>query len=137
MTRPRVKRRNKHPEQRLQQHVAALLHAALDPARVWWTAIDHSTKDALHAKIKHGMGVKAGLPDIWIVWRARTVDNIIVHPHILCIELKSLRGVMSDAQDALSATLWNLGVPVYVCDTLDGVIAALKEHGVPMRAKVW
>ena len=130
------RRRNKQPEQILQKQVAQFLHAALDPARVWWTAIDHSTKDALHAKIKHGMGVKAGLPDIWIVWRA-VGDVAEAPPHLMCIELKSLRGVMSDAQDALSATLWNLGVPVYVCDTLDGVIAALKEHGVPMRAKVW
>src|SRR5215467_3128878 len=73
-----------------------------------------------------GMGVKAGHPDLDFVWRGK----------VFSIELKTPRGALSASQRQRHQKLERCGWPVYVCRSLDEVIAVLRHVGVPLSATV-
>lgn len=68
-------------------------------------------------------GLKAGMPDILVFHGGRAIG----------IELKSLKGRVSDAQKEMIPKLKAAGVPVYICRDFEGVIFALRNEGVPLR----
>lgn len=78
------------------------------------------------AAILKGMGVKAGVPDILVMWASGNAAFI---------ELKSptRRNDVSAAQDRFLERLSLLGIPNAVCCSLDDVAKNLKAWGVPMR----
>jgi hypothetical protein len=70
------------------------------------------------------MGVQAGMPDIAVVYP---------FGQILFIELKAPKGILSDAQKAVHATIDATGAEIYVCKSLDDVQQALERAGVQTR----
>jgi hypothetical protein len=116
-----------HEERSLQETVMQFLDLALPPDAV----AHHSPGEGKRTRRAQGelkrSGYKAGWPDIEIVWRN--------HSNIF-IELKSARGVMSDAQRHTQRRLTYCGCVVLMCRTLACVETSLRELGVPLRASV-
>lgn len=73
------------------------------------------------------MGATAGLPDLGIVDSGR----------IIWLELKRAKNsTVSPAQHYCHEQLRRARSPVYVCKSLDDVEAALKDAGIPVKARV-
>jgi len=80
----------------------------------------------LAAKRLKPLGVRAGHPDLDFIWRGR----------VFCVELKTPRGALSAIQKQRHRKLEHCGCPVYVCRSLDEVLALLREMGMPLRGSV-
>jgi hypothetical protein len=83
-------------------------------------------RHAREASRLKGLGVRAGIPDIAVVFRGRAAF----------IELKAARGVMSPEQRAMTRKLIYCGAAVCVCRSVAAVEAALLEACIPLRAGV-
>lgn len=77
------------------------------------------------AKLKR-MGARPGVPDFDVISQGRA----------MFIELKTGRGRLSAAQKACIGDLENTGARVAICRTVEEVVAALPEWGVPLRGSV-
>jgi hypothetical protein len=115
-----------HPtEEQIQGAVADYLDRALPDDAVWFHAPNGGHRHpAVAAKLKW-LGVKPGVPDIFIVWRGRSI----------CIELKAHKGTLSDAQKAMQQRLILSGAVVFeVARSVDEVEGFLKGVGIPLHA---
>jgi hypothetical protein len=110
------------PEQALQRQIAQFLDAAL-AGNAWYSTIPLGGGGKVRGAILHGMGVKAGVPDMVVIDAGRAT----------WLELKASKGVTSDEQKACHTALRQAGCAVYVIRSLDEAIIALRECGVPMR----
>ena len=103
--------------------VASYLDLALPPDAAW-TTVEHGGKrgkrEAGRLKAK---GVRAGWPDILIIYRGRAI----------CIELKSEKGRLSPAQKDLHPRLQLAGALVYTATRIEHVEGFLRAT-VPLRA---
>lgn len=118
-----MKRQN--PEERLQRAVVGYLSVAL-PSDAAWSGIGHGGGGRLRGAILNGLGIRAGVPDIFICYRSRT----------LFLELKSPRGTLSRQQREFHAALARAGIETRVCRSLSDVAAALNSVGIPMMARI-
>lgn len=114
----------RRPEQALQRAVIEYLDAVL-PADAWAFHVPNGgARTKAEGGILKAMGVRAGIPDLCIVWQGRAY----------WIELKAGRGKASDAQDAAHARLQQCGCwPVATCRSIDDVETALSVYGIPTR----
>jgi hypothetical protein len=119
--RPLSKRRL-HPEEDLQRQVVRFLQRSLTGNSLVFHVPNGGRRGFLEALRFKSMGVLAGMVDLGIVTDGR----------LLGIELKAGRGQISDAQAWCHRRLRAAGAPVYVCRSLDEVIAVLQQAGVPM-----
>ncbi len=106
------------PEQILQRQVAAYLSWALTPP-AWFTSIPAGGGGEMRGRILKGTGYKAGCPDLMILFDGRA--------HF--IELKSAKGVLSEAQKQIHDELRAAQCPVEVCRSLDDVRALMALDG--------
>lgn len=104
----------RHPEAALQRQIVGYLNWALAPP-AWFTAIGHGGGGEMRGMILKGMGMKAGVPDLLIVYDQRAYF----------VELKSAKGVLSEAQKEVHAALWRAKTPVAVVRSLDEFRALL------------
>ena len=111
-----------HPEQSLQTHVAGLLSWLL-PDEVAWTAIGHGGGGKMRGAILKGMGLKAGWPDILILYQKRA--------HF--VELKARTGTLSPEQRAVHRSIVLAGSTVATCKSVEEVKMILEVWGIPMR----
>jgi hypothetical protein len=116
-----------HAESALQKAVAQFLTLALPPT-AWWTAIGHGgfALDAKTGARMKAMGVKAGVPDLLIIWDG----------HAGFIELKAAGGKLSPAQHVTRTALRNAGCYYGVENSVEGVDNRLRCWGIPLRASV-
>lgn len=130
--RPAPKSKRRHPEQDLQKDIIRFLDAALLP---YWRVIhvpNGGTTGGHKAKIAGGirkaMGVRDGYPDLTLLGPNRFV----------VIELKAPgnRGGPSEAQKGWRDWFQHIGMPWFLCQSLDDVIAACQDAGVPLRGRV-
>lgn len=110
------------PEYALQRTVAQFLPLAL-PFDAFFTAIDIGTAGSPRAgAARKARGVKAGLPDVLIVWRGVT----------LWIEIK-VAASLSPAQKTIREELRRNGHFWELARSLDDVRFACVAAGIPMR----
>lgn len=121
------KARRAEPEHDLQVLVAAFLEKALAGVALW-SSIDAGA-GRLSKRVagrRKARGVKAGWPDILVLWRGLAIG----------IELKAGRGSTSAGQDDLAAAWAAQGGRYAVCRSLLEVDAALAGFGIPLRYRV-
>jgi hypothetical protein len=111
------------PEQRLQRAVADYLAWALLPPAIS-TSHPAGGGGELRGKILKGTGNRAGWPDIEIIANDGRFYGI---------ELKSARGVLSEAQRRTLPAINAAGAPTAVCRSLDDVQAALMAWRIATR----
>ena len=115
------------PEEALQRQVAAFLDIALPEDAVWWhTPNQRGTRSKVENMILKGLGVKAGIPDILILY-----DTIL---HV--IELKAEGQYLNSAQKVMLQRLSDAGAANGgINRSLDDVIRTLEEFGIPLKAR--
>lgn len=122
---PNKKSKRSHPEQSIQRQVAQFLSWAL-PDDVWFSSIGHGGGGAIRGAILKSTGMKAGVPDILIVYRGRPVF----------IELKTDKGVLSPAQKEVHIAITVAGGVVATCRSVDEVRDFLEVCGIKLQAKL-
>ncbi len=110
-------------ETKLQIAVATYLNRCLGEGTAWCHVPNGGARSLLQGQIFKAMGVKAGQPDIEIVWQGRAYF----------LELKAGKGTVSEAQRYRHAELIAAGCPVAVCRSLDAVRAQIFAWGIPIR----
>ena len=116
-------RRNR-PEEMLQRATASYLDLALPNDAVWFHPPNGGARSKAEAGIFKAMGVKAGVPDLIIIYRGRVV----------AIELKGEKGRLSPAQKEMHAQLSLAGALVYTAMSVEHVEGFLRGAGVPLKA---
>lgn len=122
--RPRVPRQ--HPEDDLQRSIVEYFRWSLPDDAVYFAVPNGGKRHAKEAARMVGLGVRAGIPDLCVIWRGQAYF----------VELKAARGVLSEHQRQMHRKLSYSGAPVMTCRTLACVEHSLREHGVPLRGSV-
>lgn len=106
-------------EEQFHRAVVELLDSVL-PAGCFWFHPPNGEKrpHGSGGKMK-GLGARAGMPDICIVWRGR----------LHCIELKAPGGKLSASQRTTHALIVGCGVEVLVAYEIEQVMACLRHWG--------
>jgi hypothetical protein len=115
-----------YPEDNLQRAVVDFLDVALPPDALVFAVPNGGKRHAKEAARMKRLGVKAGIPDLCIIWRGRA----------LFVELKAQRGTISIEQREMHRKIEYCGCPVWVCRTLDAVVGQLANENMPLRALV-
>lgn len=111
-------------EAQLHLAVANLLDTILLPPALWttfpagWGKLGRATAGRLH-----GAGLKAGFPDLLIFFDGRTVG----------VELKTAGGIVSKEQTDMFMRLYEAGVHVYICRSVEDVVGVLERERIPRR----
>ena len=128
-----MKPRRASPEHQLQVAVAQYLTFALRPP-VLWTALDAGAgkMSKASAGLRKARGVKRGWPDILIIAPGNHFYNV----KVIAIELKSMKGSLSEAQKDVRCDLAKCGGGYAVCRSLDDVESVLKAWVIPLHATV-
>lgn len=121
----------KHPEQDLQRSVAQYLDAVL-AKDVLWTAIGHGGGGKIRGAMLKGMGLKRGVPDIYIAWDYFEIDDSHQR-NTVWIELKAATGRQSQEQHVFEQRAAAIGHKYTICKSVNDVASALEEYGVPTR----
>ena len=116
-----MKRRN--PEEQLHRAVARFLDVAL-PEDAWWSTFPSGGGGKIRGARLKAMGLKAGVPDILIIWRGEA----------FWIELKAKGGRVSSAQWETRTAIARAGSHVGFVYGVDEVDSLLRAFGVPLRA---
>ena len=119
-------RKRQHLEDDLQKKACGFLRWALPDDACWWHVPNGGKRHTLEAQRMTALGVRAGIPDIHIVYRGR----------LHCIELKAPDGQLSAVQVQMIEKLLKCGVPVVVCRSEDAVEQALREWCIPVAARL-
>ena len=114
--------KRKHLEEDLQRTVVKFLRKHLVGNSVVFHVPNGGRRGFLEAQRFKRMGVLAGMVDLGVVNDGRLIG----------LELKAGKGRVSDTQAWCHRQLNAAGAYVFVCRSLDDVIAALKETGVPL-----
>lgn len=123
----REKRAHNRPEEDIQKQVAEYLDLALPPDLRWWhTPNQRGTRKKWEVALLKALGVKPGVQDITIVGRG---------PRVIIIEMKSGAGSLNKAQKDWRDFYRSVGIPWFLCRSLEDVIAALEDCGVRLRAR--
>jgi len=118
--------RRRHDEDDLQHAVITFLRWALPHDAMAWAIPNGGKRSPREAARMKGLGVVSGIPDIGICFRGRCIF----------LELKSARGVMSEAQKAMHKKLIYCGADVMLIRSLEDCEKALREACVPLRGAV-
>lgn len=116
-------------ESQLHASVAQFLDWALLPPTIWttfpagWGKLTKGTAGRLYA-----CGLKKGMPDILVFCRRDHNSSYVVG-----IELKAGRNGLSSAQRTMFAALQGVGIPVYVCRSIEDVAEMLTQEGISCR----
>ena len=122
------------PEDALQRVVVDFLHRFMPepPKGPAWTAINPVTlKDVRIGRKCKELGAKAGWPDLLFVWETAFFIELKAPP------IAGKRsGTLAKSQREQFPIIRKAGVNIYECNSLDAVVEALREQGVPLTGKV-
>jgi hypothetical protein len=122
---PTQRRRiSQRQEAELQVRLADLLPFLL-PAGAYWTMLENKPRGATAGAMQKRRGVRSGQPDLWVLHSGKTV----------CIELKSIFGVMSRTQKAMRKEILAAGGDWWLARSERAVVMALHLSGVRLRAR--
>ncbi|NIJ40375.1 hypothetical protein FHS78_000645 [Parvibaculum indicum] len=117
----------KREEQNTQIQVVRFLDRPLVPPAFVFHVPNGGKRTPAEARILKAMGVKSGVPDLFVVAPDRT---------FVAIEMKAKAGSAEKAQKERMAALRECGVCTAICRTLEEVEAAVLGAGVRLRARV-
>jgi hypothetical protein len=132
--RRRIKPAAVYSESELHQTVAEFLDLALLPPAIYstfpagWGKL--SWKAASHLK---KCGMKPGMPDIFVFDRVGPVQAT----KVIGLELKKPGEKASAAQQLMFPRLREVGIAIYVCESLDDVVRALTREKIGLRILKW
>ena len=119
-------KKRQHLEDDLQAAVCTLLKWALPADAAYWACPNGGLRHKMEAARMARLGVRAGIPDLHIVYRGR----------LYCLELKAPKGQLSATQSQMISKLEACGVPTAVVRSISEVERALKGWGLPLSARL-
>lgn len=126
------------PEENLQRAIVKHLELRLEPPWMFWaTPNQRGTRSAAETMILKAMGVKAGIPDLFILGPG----PVLIGLEVKAPPAQGKRGVskakpaLNDAQKAMFPRLAGLGVPVIVIRDVEDAIAVLSTLGATFRGR--
>ena len=118
--------KRKAEEAKLHKAVAVYFRFCLTEDAYWFHIPNGGQRHSVIAAQLAGMGVKAGVPDLCIIYRAKA--------HF--IELKIDHAYLSAVQKQVHMQLNRAGARVATCRSLPEVESALDAWGIPLRGEV-
>ncbi|HEV7432806.1 MAG TPA: VRR-NUC domain-containing protein, partial [Steroidobacteraceae bacterium] len=112
--------KRERPEDKLQRGVIQHLHARGVPNSYFFHVPNGGQRSKIEAAILVGLGVRAGVPDIFIIMNAR----------VFAMELKAPGRRPEPEQREALAALQRAGAITAVCDSIDQAVAILEGWGV-------
>lgn len=126
------------PEETLQRAIVKHLELRLEPPWMFWaTPNQRGTRSIVEAQILKTLGVRAGIPDIFVLGPG----SVLIGLEVKAPPKRTKRGVskaqpiLNDAQKVMFPRLAGLGVPVIVVRDVDDAIAALSSLGAKFRGR--
>jgi hypothetical protein len=113
-------------EQNTQIAAMRFLDAALIPPAFAFHVPNGGKRTRVEAAILKAMGVKAGVPDVFV----------IAPGTVVAIEMKAKGGTARKNQEARMADLRECGISTAVCRTVGEVEATVLAAGVRLRARL-
>jgi hypothetical protein len=107
-----------------QVELSCLLDKWIDPVSTFVTAVDNVASSAMAGLMRRRRGVKAGLPDTWVVHHGKLVG----------IEMKSRSGRCTPSQRAVREALLRAGADWWECRSAHAAMWALRKSGVRFRS---
>ncbi len=107
-----------------QIELAAQLGELLDPACVFWTAVDNQSWSKVAGILRKKRGCRSGTPDLLVLCKGR----------VIFLELKSLIGRLSRAQKEVRLEIPRAGGTWWMCRTARALVA-LHRSGVTFRRR--
>lgn len=104
----------------IQQTVMKHLHSYGRKDAVYWAVPNGGKRNVIEAKRMKGEGVKAGIPDVHILFQSK----------LYCLEIKTEKGRLSPAQKAVGDQMRAAGAEVAVAKGLDACLAQLKSWAI-------
>ena len=121
-------------EAELHQTVAEYLDWALLPPSVYstfpagWGKLSRAVAGSLKSS-----GLKPGMPDIFVFDKHPLKFANRIFPKIVGIELKAHGGKPSAAQQLMFPRLRELGIPIYICESVEDVADAMTREHIALR----
>lgn len=111
-------------EAQIQRAIVQWFNLALSPNVAWCAIPNGGYRRRKEAQIMKGLGTVPGAPDL-----------VIFYPHgrVLCLEVKTDTGRVSESQYWFHAKLQWCGVPLEIVRSLDDAIEACRRYGVPTK----
>jgi hypothetical protein len=119
-------RKRQHLEDDLQAAVCTLLKWALPADATFWAVPNGGLRHKQEAARMSRLGLRAGCPDLHIVYRGR----------LHCLELKAPKGQLSATQAQMISKLEACGVPTAVIRELSDVTHIMREWNIPLSARL-
>lgn len=108
-----------------QADLAERLAELLDPACVFWTAVDNQPWSKVAGILRKKRGVRPGIPDILVLYRGKLIG----------LELKSRIGRVSEAQLAVRREMLLAGGMWWMVRGARSALVALHRSGVKFRRR--
>jgi len=121
-----MKRRRNHPEETFQRALCQYLDLALPPDAFYFAIPNGGWRTKAEAGILKATGVKAGVPDLCILYNGMT----------LFVECKAEGACLSPAQKKTAAAISTAGGGWAVWRTLAHAKRGLTLWGVPLQAEL-
>lgn len=118
-----------HEEERLHRAVVQYLKWALPDDAVYFHIANGGKRHKIVAAKLAALGVRAGLPDLEIIWAGLDGKSIF-------IELKTERGALSSVQRQMHQRLLHCKAVVCVCRGVGEVADALSGLGMALRVRL-
>jgi hypothetical protein len=106
-----------------QTDLAAQLAELLDPACVFWTAVDNQPWSKVAGILRKRRGCRSGTPDLLILHKGKLIG----------LEMKSRIGRVSRAQKEVRLEMLRAGGMWWLCRTARSALVALHRSGVSFR----
>ncbi len=119
-------KKRQHLEDDLQAQVCFMLKWGLPHDVTSWACPNGGKRHKLEAARMTRLGVRAGIPDIHLVYQGR----------LHCLELKSPTGQLSATQAQMIRKLSDCGVPTAVIRKPEELEHVLREWGIPFSLRV-
>lgn len=127
------------PEETLQRAIVAYLDRCLLPPWIFWaTPNQRGTRKVYEQTILKALGVRAGVPDLFILGPGARLIGIEVKAPAKQTKrgASKAKPVLNDAQKAMFPRLAELGVPVVIVRDVDDMVSALRTMGAPFRGRL-
>lgn len=120
-----------HSEDDLAIQVASALRVLLPPHVVWFHCPNGGKRDAREGARFKAMGVLAGVPDLFFLWKDDHNEQ-----QIAFIELKVGKNGPTDAQLAFADRARHCDAAFAICRSVDSVIDQLRQWGISIRGRI-
>jgi hypothetical protein len=128
----------KRLEETLQREIVRHLEWRLEPPWMFWaTPNQRGTRSVVEAQILKTLGVKAGIPDLFVLGPGPILVGLEVKapPTVGKRGVSKARPRLNEAQQAMFPRLAGLGVPVIVVRDVDDAIASLSSLGAKFKGR--